>query len=243
MVDNGYIVINDHVVINDESVFLGVFMVTRSQKRVVRTKQSLMVGALSAFTEYGIDASTIEMITERADVGKGTFYRHFSGKDEILLALIEEAVDQLLDAIRKAVSARKNLEDVLQGLVRAHMSFFLDNREEYVLLFQGRMLIKLDREITDIEEPYRRYLDGIEALVRPYVPSVEPVRVRRLACAVAGFVSGFLSFAMIAMEPETLEKNLEPIRKAFVDGMTAFMGRQQSEHVNTFERNPNVHNV
>ncbi|HEX40536.1 MAG TPA: TetR/AcrR family transcriptional regulator [Phycisphaerales bacterium] len=201
------------------------YMATRSQKRVVRTRRSLMDAGLSAFTEYGVDASTIEMITERADLGKGTFYRYFSDKETLLLALIEQAVDGLLEAIKKAVGTPRNLEEVLHGLVRGHMDFFLNNREGYVLLFQGRVLLKLDREVGEIGEPYHRYLAGLEALVRPFAPAVDPVKVRRLACAVAGFVSGFLSFAMIAMDPDSLERNIEPMRKAFVDGMMAFMGR------------------
>ncbi len=184
-----------------------------------------MEAALTTFTEYGVDASTIEMITDRADLGKGTFYRYFSDKETLLLALIEQSVDNLLDAVKKAVGTPQNLEEVLNGLVRGHMNFFLNNREGYVLLFQGRMLLKLDREVADIEEPYLRYLAGIEDLVHPFAPTVEPVKIRRLACAVAGFVSGFLSFAMIVMDPDTLDKNLGPMRKAFVDGMTTFMGR------------------
>ncbi|MBN1816995.1 MAG: TetR/AcrR family transcriptional regulator [Sedimentisphaerales bacterium] len=180
---------------------------------------------MAVFTDCGVDASTIEMITERADLGKGTFYNHFSDKGEILGALIQHAIDQLLEGIGKYSSLSANLEQALEGLVKAHTRFFLDHREGYVLLFQGRVLLKLDREVGEIEEPYLRYLREMENLLQPFVPSVEPVKVRRLACAMAGSVSGFLSFAMITMEAAEIEKNMEPMRKAFVESMIAFMGR------------------
>jgi len=183
-----------------------------------------MEAAMAVFTDYGVDASTIEMITERADLGKGTFYCHFRGKEDILAALIQQAIDNLLTVIRQQTTGSANLQDVLNNLVRAHTSFFLNHREEYVLLFQGRMLLKLDREMAEIEEPYRCYLADMGRLVEPFVPPpVDPMKVRRLACAVAGLVTGFLSFAMITMDAAAIEKNMEPMRKAFVESMVAFM--------------------
>ncbi len=49
--------------------------------------------ARSVFAEKGIDPATIDDITERADVGKGTFYYHFKNKEEIILAIFESDSD------------------------------------------------------------------------------------------------------------------------------------------------------
>lgn len=43
--------------------------------------------------EKGIDAVTIGEIAERADVAFGSFYNHFPTKDDIIEALVAEAVD------------------------------------------------------------------------------------------------------------------------------------------------------
>ena len=94
-----------------------------------------------------------------------------------------------------------------------------------MLLFQGRMLLKLDRGLVcDIDRPYEGYLSRIEELVRPFLPiPVDSVKIRRLACAIAGFVSGFLSFAMITMEPRMIRESIEPMRGAFLGGVVGFM--------------------
>jgi len=52
---------------------------------------------------------------------------------------------------------------------------------------------------------------------------VDLVRVRRLACAVAGFVFGFFSFAMIGMEPEDIATSIKPLRQSFVKSLSLFL--------------------
>ena len=197
----------------------------RTQRRVSKTRTRLLKAALSVFAEVGTDAATIETITQRADLGKGTFYRHFADKDAITGALIEQCVDDLLGVISRAVGEPHSLREALDGLVNGHVEFFLSRQEEYILLFQGRMLLKLDRGVTcDLERPYEDYLHSVGELVWPFLPQpVDVMKIRRLVCAVAGFVSGFLSFAMITMKPETVRESIEPLRDAFLGGVISFM--------------------
>jgi AcrR family transcriptional regulator len=197
----------------------------RMQRRVSKTRTRLLKAALSVFAEVGTDAATIEMITQRADLGKGTFYRHFADKDAIIGALIEQSVDDLLGVISRAVGEPHSLHEALEGLMNGHVEFFLSRREEYILLFQGRILLKLERGvISAIERPYEEYLHGVGELVWPFLPQpVDVMKIRRLVCAMAGFVSGFLSFAMITMKPEMIRESIQPLRDAFLGGVIGFM--------------------
>jgi len=197
----------------------------RTQRRVSKTRTRLLKAALSVFAEVGTDAATIEMITQRADLGKGTFYRHFADREAIIGALIEQCVDDLLAVISRAVGEPHSLREALDGLMNGHVEFFLSRQEEYILLFQGRMLLRLDRGVTcDMERPYEDYLHCVGELVWPFLPQpVDVMKIRRLVCAVAGFVSGFLSFAMITMKPETVRESIEPLRDAFLTGVIGFM--------------------
>ena len=185
-----------------------------------------MKAALQLFGEKGIDCTSIEEITERADVGKGTFYNHFENKETIAVALIENAVDKLIHRIEVKEPKTANLSDALEHLVRALSAFFEENQEEYLLLFQGRLLLKLQREtFEDLEAPYIRYLEAIENEVKPFLHhAVDSSRIRRFACALAGVVTGFFSFAMIGMTPEEMENSLGPMRRAFIANASAFIG-------------------
>jgi len=197
----------------------------RTQRRASKTRNRLLKAALSVFAEVGTDAATIEMITQRADLGKGTFYRHFADKGEIVGALIEQCVGDLLEVISGVAGRPHSLREALDGLINGHVEFFLSRQEEYILLFQGRTLLKPDRgAVCDIERPYEGYLHCVETLVWPFLPKpVDELKIRRLACAVAGFVSGFLSFAMITMKPQAVRECIEPMRGAFLGGVVSFM--------------------
>lgn len=199
----------------------------RMQKRAKRTRKKLKKAALDVFSEKSIDATTVEEITEKADVGKGTLYQHFDDKEEIVVTLVEEAIEHLIERIRSYDSTPETLEDMLEHLLNAHYGFFVDSSEEFLLLFQGKLLLKLQSDTLDgLEEPYLRYLAEIESQVSTYLsPRIDPLKVRRLACAVAGFVFGFFSFAMIGMASDEIETSIKPLRRVFVRSLCTFLGR------------------
>ena len=199
----------------------------RIQKRATRTRKKLKEAALDIFSEKSVHAVTIEEITEKADLGKGTLYQHFEDKDEIVVTLVEEAVEHLIRRIRAYDSTPESLEVMLEHLLNAHYEFSTDAKEEFLLLFQGKLLLKLQSDSLDeLEEPYLRYLGEIEEQISIYLsPRIAPLKVRRLACAVAGFVFGFISFAMIGMTSKEIEKSIKPLRRVFVKSLVTFLGR------------------
>jgi len=210
----------------------------RASRRALRTRTNLLSAALALFSEKGIEGTTIEQITERADVGKGSFYNHFENKEAVMIALVEMAVDGLAQKMNRPERSAGSLGGAIEHLVEAHADFFQNHYAEFLLLFQGRVLLKLQSETPEqLEEPYIRYIEVIENRIRPFAgEGIEPTRLRRFACALAGFVSGFFSFAMIGMSAEAMEKSLRPLRRAFVATSTAFLGR---ENVRS-ERPPNA---
>jgi AcrR family transcriptional regulator len=200
---------------------------SRAHKRAKKTRKRLKKAALDIFSEKSIDAATVEEITEKADVGKGTLYQHFADKDQIVVTLVEEAIEHLIEHIRSYDRQPENLEDMLEHLLNAHYEFSVNSKEEFLLLFQGKLLVKLQSDTLDeLEEPYLRYLGEIEVQVSTYLsPKIDPLKIRRLACAVAGFVFGFLSFAMIGMTSRQIERSIKPLRRVFVRSLCTFLGR------------------
>ena len=199
----------------------------RTQKRAKKTRKRLKKAALDVFSEKSVDAATVEEITEKADVGKGTLYQHFTDKDQIVVKLVEESIEHLIGHIRSYDRQPENLEDMLEHLLNTHYEFSVNSKEEFLLLFQGKLLVKLQSDTPDeLEEPYLHYLGEIEDQISTYLsPRIDPLKIRRLACAVAGFVFGFLSFAMIGMTSRQIERSIKPLRRVFVRSLCAFLGR------------------
>lgn len=64
--------------------------VTRFEQRKQRTRRQLMEAAGELLIEKGFDRMSIQDITDRADVGRGTFYIHFQDKDDIVWEVLRE---------------------------------------------------------------------------------------------------------------------------------------------------------
>jgi AcrR family transcriptional regulator len=71
----------------------------RKDRRVRKTRQALRDAMLALILEKGYDAVTIEEITDRADLGRTTFYLHYKDKEDLLLESISELVDDLVKQI------------------------------------------------------------------------------------------------------------------------------------------------
>jgi AcrR family transcriptional regulator len=66
----------------------------REDPRVLRTRQLLLQAFSDLFSEKGFHAMTVQDITERASVNRGTFYTHFEDKSAILAYWLREQFQQ-----------------------------------------------------------------------------------------------------------------------------------------------------
>jgi AcrR family transcriptional regulator len=65
-------------------------------------RQELLDIAMEMCQEVGWDQMSVEAITTRANVAKGTFYHYFKSKDEVRLALGEQFSEELFGYMREA---------------------------------------------------------------------------------------------------------------------------------------------
>jgi AcrR family transcriptional regulator len=196
----------------------------RQRRRVKATRLKLLSAARDMFAEKGFDSTTIDDITERADVGKGTFYYHFTDKQNLIGELIKKMMDELIDSMDKRCEDTVDLPALLDDIIKVHIDFFRNRWEDFVLYFQGLAGLKLQESYSGLEEPFLTYLESIESLVDSVIKHRLPAPLlRRFGCAVAGFVSGYYSFAVISTEDEDVDKALVEMRGAFVSSLTRFI--------------------
>lgn len=73
---------------------------TRTERKKRRNRERLIRAAYDLVAEKGIDATTMQDITERADVGLGTAYNYFPSKEVLVTSAIEEGMDGLARRIQ-----------------------------------------------------------------------------------------------------------------------------------------------
>jgi AcrR family transcriptional regulator len=59
-------------------------LTTRRERKKRETREKIFNAAIKLFKEHGFDATTIDMISEEADVARGTIFLHFTSKEAIL---------------------------------------------------------------------------------------------------------------------------------------------------------------
>jgi AcrR family transcriptional regulator len=69
----------------------------RNDRRRQRTRETILAAADLVFRRKGIDGTTVNDITEEADVAYGSFYNHFKSIDEIAAALVGASVQRAAD--------------------------------------------------------------------------------------------------------------------------------------------------
>jgi len=74
---------------------------SRSAARRQRTRANLLRAAYFLMSKNGVDATAIQEITDRADVGFGTFYNYFTSKDDL--------ATQVLDCVINNIGLRNDL--------------------------------------------------------------------------------------------------------------------------------------
>ena len=84
-----------------------------ARKDVVQNRTALLHAAREVLAEQGLEAP-LDLIAERAGVGRATLYRQFPDREAILLALLERSTE-LLQAQALAVQERPDAFFVLLG--------------------------------------------------------------------------------------------------------------------------------
>ncbi len=111
------------------------------QQQREQVKEKILATSLAVFREKGYDEATIEEITKRVGIAKGTFYNFFSSKNEILMAWAVEKF-QTFDfsiAFNPEKTAEENLYSftgVLAQAIQEERSLFVSFLKE-VLTLQG----------------------------------------------------------------------------------------------------------
>lgn len=172
----------------------------RTERRREKTLLVLMEAALGLFYEKGIYWTKIEDITERADVGKGTFYQHFESKEDLLRALLQRGLDALLAKKTETIHGAKPGPRMLSAIVRAQLDFYLEHPEYLLLFHQVRGLLQLKSQTAkDLRAVYDEHLDQLGRLLRPMVngKTQQNGMARKLGMAISAFTSGLLTYHLL----------------------------------------------
>ena len=92
------------------------------QKQKDDLKEQIFRTALRLFRDHGYENTTVQQITEKAGVAKGTFFNHFPSKEQVLAQWYRQFTLDAIEEVRgaKSANAERTILALMDGLaVRA----------------------------------------------------------------------------------------------------------------------------
>jgi AcrR family transcriptional regulator len=90
----------------------------RVARRRLETRARLVRAARELMARKGVGATSIQEITEAADVGFGSFYNHFDSKETIAAAVMAEAIESFGTAADRLAEVLEDPAEILAASVR-----------------------------------------------------------------------------------------------------------------------------
>jgi TetR/AcrR family transcriptional regulator, cholesterol catabolism regulator len=139
------------------------------------TRDDILEAAAQVFRQKGFHGASMNDIAEVVSLQKASLYHHVSSKQEILLELLERALDLLNDRISNISSQNISADVKLRLMIREYLQILEENKDlAAVLLFEHRAL---ERRQHARHVPSR---DKFESLWREVIE--EGVRGKRFKC-------------------------------------------------------------
>jgi AcrR family transcriptional regulator len=158
-----------------------------------KTRQRLLAAARKLFYENGICATGVSAVAAKAGVTKMTLYAHFSSKDDLVAAYLEDNDRRWQEFMERKLSGYEDPRDRLLAVCDAYREYFTARE------LRGCAFVNCAAEFPDPDHPARRRIGRHKAGIRE--------RLRELA-AEAG-----------AKEPATLAGRLFVVLEgAYVTG-------------------------
>jgi AcrR family transcriptional regulator len=124
-------------------------------------RDRLAQAAFALFDERGYEQATVDDITERAGLGRTTFFRHYRSKEDVIFPDHDRLLEQIRDRLQ--TSSHRTALAAVSDAVRLVLLHYLDEgdlaRRRYALT--SKVAALRDREITSVARYQRLFREFI----------------------------------------------------------------------------------
>ncbi len=104
-------------------------ILSRRERKKEETRHKIFHAAIDLFRERGFANTTVDEITEKADVAKGTFFNYFPRKDSVLAFLSETRLQAIEENVGAMMAEPRSIRDRLIDLYSLAASAYEEDRE------------------------------------------------------------------------------------------------------------------
>lgn len=139
---------------------------TSSRKTPQKGKHAkILRAAIKVFAKNGFHNSKISQIAKEAGVADGTIYLYFKNKDDILIRLFEEKLDDIIFELTKKLKDIDNPCDKFKFFIRNHLELVERNKSlSEVICVELRQSHKFMKEYHPVK--FTEYLDILSSIIK-----------------------------------------------------------------------------
>src|SRR5512133_3640383 len=98
-------------------------------------KEALFEAAVAVLSEHGVDGMTMDRVASAASVAKGSLYRYFRSKRELLEFVYAKMVDPVFRGLEEMAATERPATEKLAAQLRALLDHVAAHGEVHRLLF------------------------------------------------------------------------------------------------------------
>ena len=127
-------------------------------------RRRILRAATKVFARNGFYHSKVSEIARESDVADGTIYLYFKNKEDLLISIFEESMDQILTLVREEIGKHQDALSKLRRFVRLHMMLMEKNpRLAEVIQVELRQSSKFMKEYKNVK--FLEYLQFIAEVI------------------------------------------------------------------------------
>lgn len=154
----------------------------------------VLQAAARLFRDQGYAATSLRDVARAAGMLPGSLHYRYATKEDILSALMERAIDRLIEGVLSATAAGTDPLDRMRLAIVAHVRILLSGEDSvYVLLYDWRSLSPAaERAIAKQRKRYEQFADELlaqAAAYAPVMPGVDLYLVRQFGFGAANWVA------------------------------------------------------
>jgi|SRR5947209_7029886 AcrR family transcriptional regulator len=140
----------------------------KHQQKTEETRRRLLLSARKVFARDGFEAARLEDISQEAGHTRGAFYAHFSSKEGLFFALLEQQAYEHQLAMQRLLSPRQESKDKLRALCEYYVAKAGDRRWSLLMLEfklyairHPKIREKLAKTHRAIRQAFRHEIEGL----------------------------------------------------------------------------------
>jgi len=125
-------------------------------------KEQIIRAAMDIIASRGLDHLTMQNIGRAVGISDAAIYKHFSGKQEMLLAMIDSIRKNLMAELRSHLNPQAPAPDQIRALLDYHLEYIEKNNGAPHLVFSEALYLGNPR----VKDSIRRTMEEYTAFLR-----------------------------------------------------------------------------